>query len=561
MRAYTLEQRQLSASLMHVGDAQLSLPLFERLERHQPVKIAILGASVAMSAGCDRNLQPHARCADFDGSVGAKRWAFNQRLGGRPVRGFLLQALDWLNATWPHPQHRVHNGAADATKAGSLERCMLGAIPSDVDLVLLEFTSQPENDFSAIERIVRRLRKYPKRPPLVHVATRDWCRCTDAATGARVIEDWRYNRSCGADCGVSCSLPPQMFRSWRGQEDSMAKLCRHYGISCVSLRDAIYSEVMAAAPGYSMPEVAGDCVHPSKSTRGPAIMGDLVVHALQRLWDDARPLLRASARPEAPPLPPPLHRVERRQSKDGGDGISWRCYQLRPRADIRALNERTQTLAFTPGAVLANGSFARAADVAERASKASCSRLARCATRQDDVCVRDLGGWRYCTHTIARHPARKEGVVAMWPGAAMQLTVDASAPGVEPARRRAPPRRCESGGGEDGDGAAAMPMAEARAAARCGRSVLVSLMYLTSYDGMGAARVTCVDGCECAPHLFDAFEASDRRNVSVVVERTFAVTPAAQCTLRFVVTNRTRSSGHKFKIVNVAVGAPLGEGA
>ena len=93
------------------------------------------------------------------------------------------------------------------------------------------------------------------------------------------------------------------------------------------------------------------------------------------------------------------------------------------------------------------------------------------------------------------------------------------------------------------------------------RSVLVSLMYLTSYDGMGAARVTCVDGCECAPHLFDAFEASDRRNVSVVVERTFAVTPAAQCTLRFVVTNRTRSSGHKFKIVNVAVGAPLGEGA
>ena len=89
----------------------------------------------------------------------------------------------------------------------------------------------------------------------------------------------------------------------------------------------------------------------------------------------------------------------------------------------------------------------------------------------------------------------------------------------------------------------------------------MSLMYLTSYDGMGAARVTCVDGCECAPHLFDAFEASDRRNVSVVVERTFAVTPAAQCTLRFVVTNRTRSSGHKFKIVNVAVGAPLGEGA
>ena len=97
-----------------------------------------------------------------------------------------------------------------------------------------------------------------------------------AATGARVIEDWRYNRSCGADCGVRCSLPPQMFRSWRGQEDSMAKLCRHYGISCVSLRDAIYSEVMAAAPGYSMPEVAGAGVPPSKSTRGPAIASVVV---------------------------------------------------------------------------------------------------------------------------------------------------------------------------------------------------------------------------------------------------------------------------------------------
>ena len=64
--------------------------------------------------------------------ISAAPWA--QTLGVQPAARrpsgarFLLQALDWLNATWPHPQHRVHNGAADATKAGSLERCMLGAI-------------------------------------------------------------------------------------------------------------------------------------------------------------------------------------------------------------------------------------------------------------------------------------------------------------------------------------------------------------------------------------------------------------------------------------------------
>ena len=116
MRAYTLEQRQLTASLMHVGAAPLSLPLFERLERHQPVKIAILGASVAMSAGCDRNLQPHGVYP----AVGDDAWiaiACVDDASRDALRSIVGELDDGAIATWTIT-HTVSEAEAILIEAG-----------------------------------------------------------------------------------------------------------------------------------------------------------------------------------------------------------------------------------------------------------------------------------------------------------------------------------------------------------------------------------------------------------------------------------------------------------
>ena len=110
---FLLRAAQLQASLQVLNSAPHAAPFWARLERGLPITLGVVGASVGMSGGCQRELQPHVRCAGYDGSGGLKEGAYACKLWVHPgQRGFALRALDWINSTFPHAGHRLQRRAA-----------------------------------------------------------------------------------------------------------------------------------------------------------------------------------------------------------------------------------------------------------------------------------------------------------------------------------------------------------------------------------------------------------------------------------------------------------------
>ena len=80
---------------------------------------------------------------------------------------------------------------------------------------------------------------------------------------------------------------------------------------------------------------------------------------------------------------------------------------------------------------------------------------------------------------------------------------------------------------------------------------LVTLTYLTSYEGMGAVQLACA-ACACTPATLDA---TNRQRVSVTHERSVQVTSDAECELRLTLLGKTSSAGQRFKLTRVIVEA------
>jgi hypothetical protein len=89
----------------------------------------------------------------------------------------------------------------------------------------------------------------------------------------------------------------------------------------------------------------------------------------------------------------------------------------------------------------------------------------------------------------------------------------------------------------------------------------ISLTYLSSYEGMGTVGITCTDGCGCnlSPGSIDAHRGTEtavgERMISVYKSHSFPVKldSYGRCVLVVEVLNHTRSSGHKFKISELAL--------
>lgn len=82
-------------------------------------------------------------------------------------------------------------------------------------------------------------------------------------------------------------------------------------------------------------------------------------------------------------------------------------------------------------------------------------------------------------------------------------------------------------------------------------TVSVRLAYLSSYEHMGQAHVSCLSGCTCSPQNVDAHEVRAKVSVQQAIE--FDVTQAPACTIRIHTLSTTSSGGHKFKLIQLTV--------
>ena len=132
---------------------------------------------------------------------------------------------------------------------------------------------------------------------------------------------------------------------------------------------------------------------------------------------------------------------------------------------------------------------------------------------------------------LANCTKSKPGLTGFVAGAKLLLELDASPPTQAPGR---------SGGGgrqrwDDGQ---------------------MIISYLSSYEGMGAARVACRGGCACEPFELDAHRDAkhSQQQVSVFVTHTVpAQFHGRTCGIEVKVNNITRSGGYKFKVKAVTV--------
>ena len=116
-----------------LGEPRLYQRLLVKLERGDPITVLTLGSSVVGAhAGCTHAL-PHLGKCPCPRCCGSRcgRWG-----GG----GWGLKLLSYINASWPHPGHRLYNlGEPGGDFMPSLLACPKTYLTFDADLVLLDF--------------------------------------------------------------------------------------------------------------------------------------------------------------------------------------------------------------------------------------------------------------------------------------------------------------------------------------------------------------------------------------------------------------------------------------
>ena len=95
----------------------------------------------------------------------------------RPFKGFLVRWFEWLNATWPHPEHTLINSARDANGLSPIVPCLFSHLPARADLVIVEAGSiVPGNQPPVAELLARQLLGMRSKPAILFVTVRTWCK-------------------------------------------------------------------------------------------------------------------------------------------------------------------------------------------------------------------------------------------------------------------------------------------------------------------------------------------------------------------------------------------------
>ena len=64
---------------------------------------------------------------------------------------WINQVFQWINSTWPHPEHKLRNACKPATPSMLFSFCMHQSVPDDTDLLLMEVQSSKHHHIITAE--------------------------------------------------------------------------------------------------------------------------------------------------------------------------------------------------------------------------------------------------------------------------------------------------------------------------------------------------------------------------------------------------------------------------
>ena len=526
--SFSLERTARELGLRHVGGPT---GLIAKLESGQPITVAILGASVAENSGC--LTQPDKRCMKNGGfKPVVMSWGSPRK---RPFKGFSVRFFEWINATWPHPQHQLVNAGRDASTLSTIVPCLFSHIPTSMDLLLIEAGSMfLTNKPYTLEIVTRRVRAMRSPPAVAFVTVHNWC-VFGASIKNRVLSHgllelphrtYRFYSGMRPG-GLNTSVParvdfPVGTRNPSDEiEQSIDAICERYRVTCISQREAIRAVI--ARPEWTIREIAGDCLHPVHGTRGTEIMTDLLVHWMLRLVKRHR--AAASSRIENE-LPAPLHPKQTL----GSLNQTAACFHL----DRPSATNRRQLPWQTASCTVSRGRVEVVTSCKLQGANFSCP-LSYTPQQKDSELL--PSAWVFCAYAVgssAQQGKISPGVMGFRPGA--RLLVPLPTDWLQ---------RSVGGGG--------------------GVSFYVTLQYLISWRAMGIARIECAGSCECGAHDLDAHKSFATRNVTIFTERRVLVSVKAdygesgvegrtapiRCGFSLTILASTSSGGHAFKLRDV----------
>ena len=208
----SLNDFDLNRGIAHAGDRRRLWRVLSRFVTGDPVHVSIVGGSI--SAGSTLGIQHrHAQ------------WLWHGKL------------FSWLNATFPNAGHRRFNGAVPASTPGYVTGCLSFHAPPTTDLVIVEY-SVNSPDSLEYERLVRRLLRYPREPAVILL---------------HMYKFWPAHKGRGflrADDTSAISQSDLEFGFGEAHIESAAnEMAQLYGLSSISLRNAIFHKVWTGCVG------------------------------------------------------------------------------------------------------------------------------------------------------------------------------------------------------------------------------------------------------------------------------------------------------------------------
>jgi hypothetical protein len=469
------------------------LPLLTKLRAGQPITVLALGSSI---------VEAHAGCFATASGVAAAGVSRVSGLmardteGGGGVRsssGFVSFFMSALNATWPHAHHLFLNGGVGATNLQSMGGlCFDHLIPAaGLDLILFE-THEP-GDVALVEDQVHL--NAPVDVERLYKMLLDKLPPT-AAPPPLVL--------------LSAVSPVRGMMGLRGPALMAAGTCMgQHGRVCASCNASVAAALVA--------DVASTAVFAEAEAKLVALcrrygwamlsMHDMLAAGMRDGlpaalgWSECE-WVNAFYGDDIHPSPAGMRVL--------GDALLSLLLAAQDAADEAEVEEDADGAAALPVLLPRNVPLSGAA--AWPPASRSCAEA-------DNLTPSRAEGWHYTPFEIVKgRQVWKKGWLANATGATLEL----------PLRTRM----------------RALPAEQA---------VALTVRYLTSYEHMGAAQLSCVaPSCECAPLTLQG-HAGER--VSVERSAMTRVSQAEACTLRMTVLPDTLSGEHKVKILGFSLAA------